>query len=453
MLFSTELLSEKIEKLEVRISDLETENKSLCLENADLKDKLGLNSKTSSIPSSKEFYKKQKATKSKSNRSRGGQTGHQGSSRKKMQADEVINLELTDKVCSCGGKYEPAGEAHIHQTVDIPEVLPHVKEYHLNRYSCNSCGKKKKAILPKGVGADVFGPRINTIVGALTSFYKNSKRDVQNILQDVFNLNISLGSISNVEAKISGKCKASYEDLESQVCNSDIVHMDETSHYNSGKLGWCWMFTSSIASFIKLTESRGKKVLQNSVFGPEDNIVISDRYAAYNYFAEENRQICWAHLRRDFARFAHSENKEVQRFGLYLCQIAGEVFTLKKALLTKEIGILVFMRRIRKLRKRTWNYLRAISVLPDAKKAVGMAGSIMKSEDMMWRFLYDPYNIPLTNNHAERQIRHYVVYRKNSYFTQSERGTRFLERLISLYLTCKQQNLNPFKELTKLATA
>ena len=185
MLFSTELLSGKIEKLEIRISELETENKSLCLENADLKDKLGLNSKTSSIPSSKEFYKQQKATKAKSNRSRGGQTGHQGSSRKKMQADEVINLELTDKVCSCGGKYELAGEAHIHQTVDIPEILPHVKEYHLNRYSCNSCGKKKKATLPKGVGADVFGPRINTIVGALTSFYKNSKRDVQNILQCV----------------------------------------------------------------------------------------------------------------------------------------------------------------------------------------------------------------------------------------------------------------------------
>ena len=69
------------------------------------------------------------------------------------------------------------------------------------------------------------------------------------------------------------------------------------------------------------------------------------------------------------------------------------------------------------------------------------------------RFLYDPYNTPLTNNHAERQIRHYVVYRKNSYFTQSGRGNRLLERLILLHLTCKQQNLNLFKELTKLAAA
>ncbi len=61
---------------------------------------------------------------------------------------------------------------------------------------------------------------------------------------------------------------------------------------------------------------------------------------------------------------------------------------------------------------------------------------------MMWKFLDDPKVIPMTNNHAEQQIRHYVVYRKNSYFTQSERGNRFLERVISLYLTHKQRNLN-----------
>ena len=71
----------------------------------------------------------------------------------------------------------------------------------------------------------------------------------------------------------------------------------------------------------------------------------------------------------------------------------------------------------------------------------------MKSEDMMWKFLEDPKNIPLTNNHAERQIRHYVLYRKNSYFTQSDRGNRFLERIISLFLTWKQKDYNPFQKL------
>ena len=90
---------------------------------------------------------------------------------------------------------------------------------------------------------------------------------------------------------------------------------------------------------------------------------------------------------------------------MYLGQIAGELFTLKKALLTKEIGILVFMRRVRKLRKRTWNYLRAISVLPDAKKAVGMAGSIMKSEDMMWRYDVEIFVRPIQHPADQQSCR------------------------------------------------
>ena len=88
----------------------------------------------------------------------------------------------------------------------------------------------------------------------------------------------------------------------------------------------------------------------------------------------------------------------------------------------------------------------------DAISAARMAKNIMKSESMMWKFLDDLKNIPLTNNHAERQIRHYVIYRKNSYFTQSNRGNHFLERMISLYLTWKQQKVNPFKNLLQIVT-
>ena len=92
-------------------------------------------------------------------------------------------------------------------------------------------------------------------------------------------------------------------------------------------------------------------------------------------------------------------------------------------------------------------------MLPNAESAVRKAETVIKSEDMMWRFLYDPYNIPLTNNHAEQQIRHYVIYRKTSFFTQSDRGNRFLERLMSLFLTWRKRGQNPFSELSQLIAA
>ena len=209
-------------------------------------------------------------------------------------------------------------------------------------------------------------------------------------------------------------------------------------------------FTDKISSLIKIEKSRGMKALENSVFGVGDSIIVTDRYAAYNYFEESNRQICWAHLARDFERFANSANQSVKVVGEYLKQVACEIFALKKALQDGKINVAIFSRRARKLRSRTWNYLKDLTREKEAVHASRVAKNIMKSENMMWKFLEDPLNIPLTNNHAERQIRHYVTYRKNSYFSQSDRGDRFLERTISLYLTWNQQSQNPYKNLTLL---
>ncbi|EAL59699.1 transposase-like [Wolbachia endosymbiont of Drosophila simulans] len=210
--------------------------------------------------------------------------------------------------------------------------------------------------------------------------------------------------------------------------------------------------SKAIRKVVKFTESKGMKVLQNIVNCNRKIAVITDRYAAYNYFADKNRQICWAHLSRDFERLAHSWNIEVKVLGCYLRNVATELFALKKALLKSEIDVLRFVRRARKLRKRTKYYLKEISRLPEAIGASRVAKNVLRSERMMWKFLDDPENIPLTNNHAERQIRHYVVYRKNSYFTQSKRGNTFLERIISLYLTWKQRGLNPFQNLLSIVS-
>jgi transposase len=320
----------------------------------------------------------------------------------------------------------------------------------MERGRCRTCGRRKSSKLPDGVAKDLFGPRVKAIIGSLTGFYKNSKREVESILKDIFNLKISLGTISNNECRVSEKCKDNYENIELELSYSDMLHIDETSHYTKGKLGWCWLFSNFESSLIKLADTRSKKVLETSVFGSDDSIIITDRYAAYNYFSEENRQLCWSHLSRDFERFANSANTEVKINGESLRQIAYEIFALKKSLLSGEIDVLRFLRRNRCLRKRVWHYLKNIRYLPNAKQASGIAGNMMKSEIMMWKFLEDPIKIPITNNHAERQVRHYVVYRKNSYHTWSERGNRFLERIISLYLSCKQKNKNPFIYLNNI---
>ena len=436
--------------LKAEIVKLKTENFQLKSENIKLQDRAGLNSKNSSIPTSKELYKIKKENKIKSIRKPGAQKNHKGYSRDKVTADEVIKINLDSSACECGGEIGISSAPHVHQKIDIPEIKPHVTEYHMQRGRCKRCKKRKTTSLPGNVTADLFGPRIKAAIGSLTGFYKNSKREVESILKDLFGVQISLGSISNNERRIAQKCKEAYEDIELNLSYDKLLHIDETSHYNKGKIGWCWGFFSNNASLIKLENSRGMKVLENSVFGSNGYIIVTDRYAAYNYFARKNRQICWAHLARDFERFSHSAHAEVKPIGEYLKNVAFEMFGLKKALSDQQIDILRFTRRARKLRKRTWYYLKNITYLGNAKHAGRVAKNIMNSEDMMWKFLDDPVNIPLTNNHAEQQIRHYVTYRKNSYFTQSDRGNRFLERIISLYLTWKQNGQNPVTNLQNL---
>ncbi len=70
-----ESLKQTIEKLETKIEELKAENKALRIENAELKERLGLSSKNSSIPSSKELYK-MRENKPKSDRKVGAQVGH-----------------------------------------------------------------------------------------------------------------------------------------------------------------------------------------------------------------------------------------------------------------------------------------------------------------------------------------------------------------------------------------
>jgi transposase len=419
-----------IKKFQLEIEFLGAENASLKRRIAELEDRLKLNSKNSSIPSSKELYKIKQEKKVKSQRNIGAQPGHKGYGPQKLEADKIIKVDLAE-TCECGGKISLSLNPYIHQKIDLPEIKPYVVEYQLAHGRCGKCGKRKSSRVLEGVNNDRFGPRIKTVIGALTGFYKNSKREVEDILKSIFKVPISLGSISNSEARIAAECKEQYEDIELNLSYSKLLYIDETSHYNKGKLGWCWLFADSKYSLIKLEDSRSKKILENSVFGSDDNIIVSDRYGAYNYFTRENRQVCWSHLARDFSRFAHSSYHEIRTIGNFLEGVARELFALKTALAKDELSELYFLRRSRKLRRRTWHYLRDIAWQSEATQASRVAKNIMKSEDMMWRFLENPKEIPLTNNHAEQQIRHYVVYRKNSYFTQSERGNRFLERCIS----------------------
>ncbi|UYC24007.1 MULTISPECIES: DUF6444 domain-containing protein [Wolbachia] len=174
-----EVLQEKIVVLESENANLKAEIENLRKEVIELQDKLGLNSKNSSLPPSQDVYRKK--TKKKSNRNPGGQPGHEAHKRELMEADEIVKCAI-DSICVCGGQVI-LEEDTIHQKVELPEIKPIVTEYRLQ--------KGYSASLPEGVGWNLLRPNAEAIISSFTGFFINSKREVQQILSSIFNLNIT----------------------------------------------------------------------------------------------------------------------------------------------------------------------------------------------------------------------------------------------------------------------
>lgn len=424
--------------LETRISDLE--------------DKLNTNSSNSGMPPSSDIRKKKSKSTSgnKSLRKPGGQIGHKGNYRKlEANPDRIIVIEAPE-TCDCGGSTLPMNvEAQKIQKVEIPPIKAEVTEYHLKKGVCSCCGRSVSASLPDGVSRDLLGNNAKSIIAMLTGYYSNSRREVQSIMKDIFNLTISLGLIPATEKRVSNKCEQAYNNMKDSLSDDAIIHMDETVNNYRGKKGYSWVCASALTTILHWSDSRGKKVIEG-LFPDYHGYVVSDRYAGYNYFSSSNRQICWSHLKRNFEKFASSTFKEVKLFGELLVSYTNRLFTIYRGYKEGKLPRSYFIRQIGKIRRRLYKYLHCISCQCESVYLRKQANNILKCEDMMWRFIDDVENIPLTNNHAEQQIRRFVIHRKVSFFTWSKTGQEFLDRMLSIFETCKKRHLNPAETLRGL---
>ena len=431
-----DLTSKNCQQTEI-IAKLTSENQSLKQELKKLQDKLNINSSNSGLPSSKDVYRIEKKSKPRSGRNPGGQPGHKYKGYEFKVPDKIVNVVPKEKTCDCGGELHLDENYKAHQKIEIPPIKPFVTEYRLHCSHCSKCFREYKTSLRN---YKLLEKNAESIITSLGGFFNNSKRDIQSILSQILNLDISLGLISSSEARVSEKLENKYNELVELAENSQYLHLDESSANNKGKLGWCWVAASKAVTVFKLGKSRARYALEQ--FLPEyEGKVITDRYAVYNIYEQSRRQICLAHLRRDFKRFAHSKHTRLAMVGKSLIEIIDLVFATHKCYKASKIKSLYYLRRTRKIQKKMLHYLKRVSQLQECEQARRVAGNILKSFDMMWLFVENP-EIEPTNNFAERQIKHHVKYRKNSLFTWSDRGQRFIERTKSIFAPAKLQNVN-----------
>jgi len=426
---------EQVAALESRVNDLEA--------------RLKLNSTNSHKPPSSDFIgAKRKPPAPPTGKKRGGQPKHRKAHRELVSPEKVRDI-FTCKPTHCRrcgrGLLGDDPTPLIHQVAELPKVEPIVDEYRLHRLLCPGCGKTTCASLPAGVPTGRFGPYLQAVLTVFAGAYRLSKRQIQQLSADLFGLTISLGMISKLERRGAEVLEAPYNELAVSVHSAQAANIDETSWRQALMKAWLWVTVTRHATVFTIARHRSGEVA-GALLGSEPNQVVgSDRFSAYAWIAARWRQICWAHLRRDFQAMI-DRGGDGKPIGEKLLKLSHRLFHNWHRVRDGTLDWARFGQRMVRLRREVRQTLEEGSKCGCAK-ASATCLEILKVEEGLWTFARVK-GIEPTNNAAERALRFAVIWRRISGGTDSERGSRFVERTLSVVATCRQQGRNVLDYLT-----
>lgn len=441
-------------ELETEVASLKAAVAELTATVEDLRRQLGQNSKNSHRPPSTDPPGAVgPAPKGKKKRKRGGQPGHPGACRGLVGPDEVDELqEIAPKQCSgCGGRLRGTDlNPARHQVTELPPITPFVTEYRLHALRCDCCGQTTRASLPAGVPRGAFGPRLQAMIAMFSGAYRLSKRNVEQIAADCFGLQISLGSISNLESATSDALAEPVGEVLEYVKSAPAVHVDETSWRVDKRRAWLWVAATPLVAAFLVRASRGAVVARELLGDAFAGVLITDRWSAYNWLSKRSRQLCWAHLIRDFRQIAE-RGGAAKAIGESLLECSERLFDWWHRIRDGTLKRSSFRTYATALRHEVNDLLCKGAACPD-KKTAGMCREMLKLESAMWTFARRP-GVEPTNNTAERELRHAVIWRRTSFGTDSQTGSRFVERILTTVGTLRRQNRNVLEYLTAACQA
>lgn len=388
-----------------------------------------------------------------SGRKRGAQQGHPGNTRKLVPVEQVkeVHEVKPDQCRRCGQQLAGADPfPYRHQVIEIPPVVAEVTEYRLHTLTCAACGDQTRAELPAGVPHGAFGPRLQAMVSLLGGQYHLSKRDIRDIMADFFQVEVGLGSVSALEQRTSEAISEPVAAAQAYVRTQLVAHLDETGWRQANQKAWLWVAATTLVTVFLIRLSRGGKVAKEMLGQAFQGIVVSDRWSAYNWLPTPLRQLCWAHLLRDFQAFVERGGVS-QPIGEDLLTQAELMFQWWHQVRDGTMSRTTFQEKMQPVQHKIGQLVRQGAAC-DHQRTAGTCRDILKREQALWTFVRFE-GVEPTNNLAERQIRPSILWRNHSFGTQSETGSRFVERIMTVVATCKQQQRNVLDYLTTACEA
>ncbi len=420
---------------------------------AELEARLGQNSQNSSRPPSSDPPTVARASRPPSGRKPGGQPGHEGHQRMVLPEDQVDTIVLVKprRCRRCGGRLFGADAApYRHQVTELPRVRPCVTEYRLHTLGCERCGVTTTAPLPPGVSRGAFGPRLEAIVAVCTGVYHLSRRTTVGLMADLFRTDVALGTVSACEQAVSAAVAGPVAEAHAYVQQQEVVHADETGWRQRRRRAWLWVMVSALVTVFVVHRRRSTAAAQALLGELSRAILVTDRWSAYQHWAVEQRQLCWAHLLRDFKAFTE-RGEASARVGRALLQDAQTMFARWHRVRDGTLSPRRFWLEMRPLRHRVERRLRRGTALADRKTAA-TCRDLLELRPALWTFIDLP-GVEPTNNAAERAIRPAVLWRRRSFGTHSAAGSRFAARLLTVAATLKQQRRNIVDYVTAACAA
>lgn len=406
----------------------------------DLRQRLNRNSTNSSRPpSSDPPHVKRRPPKPSSGRRRGGQPGHARRQRPLVSPEQIKQaIPVKPSACRMCGQILSGEDPQPrrHQVAEIPPVRAEVTEYRLHRLTCTVCGTRTCGSLPSGVPAGAFGPRLQALLAVLAGGYRLGKRPIQQLASDLFGLSISTGMVAKLERATAEALQQPMAELEEHIRSQD-ANVDETSWREAMHKAWLWVVVTPLVTVFHIAATRCGKVAEGLLGSAYRQVVTSDRWKAYNGF--RRRQYCWSHLRRDFQAMIDRQNGGTPT-GKRLLGLSDRMFTWWHRVRDGTLSRSSFQVYISGLRAEVREALTQGAAC-GCPKTAATCRNLIANEAKLWAFVWHE-GVEPTNNAAERALRHAVLWRKGSGGTDSQRGSRFVERVLSIRETCRQQGRN-----------
>lgn len=433
------LLLRQIEELTARVAALEA--------------RLNKSPQNSSLPPSNQHpHAKPTAHRPKSKRKRGGQPGHTKHERPLLPSGDCDDLQiLKPSECRrCGEKLSGGDPKPLrHQVWELPEIKPHVTEYQRHRLCCRRCGASTCAELPSGVPAGQAGPRLVALVALLMGCFRQSKSRVALFLEQVLDQPCSTGWVVKLQNQATAALRPVYEELAEQLPQEPILGIDETPTKEGTHKSWLWTFVARRSTLFSVRPTREGTALADHLGSSFEGVVNCDR--AKMYWSLAKLQWCWAHLKRDFQALIDTGDHQAKRLGRELMPCVRELFRLWARYRDGTLTRVGWLRLMRPIRRRV-DALLLRGAFSGNPRLMGMCDELTKHDAWLWTFL-EVEGVEPTNNASERALRHAVIWRKLSFGTQSPRGSRFVETILTVIETCRQQSRGVFAFLTNAIQA